>query len=83
MRHFNFEKEDTGFEILISALAESTRGQHRPWPLYFGGKRVSTRFDRDEIHVRYGCLYSEKKSLFRSRIEARSKLLYRLADSPQ
>jgi hypothetical protein len=64
MRHFNFEKEDTGFEILTSALAESIRGQHRPWPLYSGGKRVPTRLDSDGIHVRYGSLYSEKNYCF-------------------
>ena len=64
MRHFNVEKEDTGFEILTSALAENTCGQLTPWPLYSWGKGVPSRSDCGGIHVRYGCLYSEKNHCF-------------------
>jgi hypothetical protein len=66
MRHFNSEKEDTGFEILTSALAESTRGQLKPLPFYSGRKRVPTRLDGGGMHVRYGCLYSEKNHVLPS-----------------
>lgn len=64
MRHFNAEKEDTGFEILTLALAESTCGQLTSWTLYSAVKRVPTRLDSGGIHVRYGSLYSEKNHCF-------------------